>query len=164
MPQCQRSDDAEERRIENMFSLVRQNILRADAEKYRQEQKIVVVRVVQQQRDRRATDIRAQRNNPFVPAEKPMKKHFERTAGRNCQQNLQWAAIKAQDRAAENGIQGQESGERDSGVRPGGKYPFASPPHFFRSGCLQSSRELQRDTHIWYESVAIVVHHAWTAM
>ena len=51
MSQRQRSDDAEERRIEKMFSLVRENVFGADAEKNRQKQKIVIVRIVQQQRD-----------------------------------------------------------------------------------------------------------------
>ena len=164
MPQCQRSDDAEERRIEEMFSLVRENVFGADAEKNREKQKIVIVRIIQQERDRHATDISTQRNNPFVPAEKPVKKHLERTAGRNGQQDLQRTAIKAQDRATENGIESQKDGEWDSGIRPGGKHPFGNRPHFFRSGCLQSSGEVQRDAHIWYESVGIVVHKARTAM
>ena len=163
MSQRQRSDDAEERRIEKMFSLVRENVFGADAEKNRQKQKIVIVRIIQQQRDRHATDVGTQRNNPFTLAEKPMKKHLEQTAGHNGQQNLQRAAIKAQDRATENGIESQEGGERDSGIRPGGKHPLGSRPHFFRSGCLQSSGELQRDAHIWYESFGLVVHNAWTA-
>jgi len=56
-----------------------------DLEKDRQEQKIVIVRVIQQQRDGHATDISAQRNNPFVLAETPMKKHLKRAAGHNGQ-------------------------------------------------------------------------------
>ncbi len=55
MSQRQRSDDAEERRIDKMFSLVRENVFGADAEKNRQKQKIVIVRIIQQQRDRHAT-------------------------------------------------------------------------------------------------------------
>ena len=105
MPQRQRCDDAEERRIEKMFSLVGEDVFGADAEKNRQKQKIVIVRIIQQQRDGNATDIGAQRNDPFAPAKKPMKKHFERAAGHNSQQNLQRTAIKAQDCAAENGIE-----------------------------------------------------------
>ena len=88
MPQRQRSDDPEERRVEKMFSLVRENVFGADAEKNWQKQKIVIVRIIQQQRDRHATDISTQRNNPFALAEKPMKKHLEQTAGQNGQQNL----------------------------------------------------------------------------
>src|SRR6267378_2895768 len=116
------------------------------------------MRVVQQQCNRHATDVSAQRNNPFTSAEKPMKKRLEQTTRQNGEQNLCRTAIKAKYRAAENCIQCQESGERNSRIRPSGKYPFGSRLHFFRSDCLQSSGELQRGAHIRYESVGIVFH------
>src|SRR6267143_4599825 len=111
MPQCQRSDDAEERWIEDMFPLVRENIFGADAEKNREEEKVIIVRVVQQQRDRHTTDVGAQRNNPFAPAKEPMKKHLERAARTNGQEDLRRTAVEAKNRASENGIQRQERGE-----------------------------------------------------
>ena len=159
MPQCQGSDDAEERWIEDMFSLVRENIFGADAEKNRQEQKVIIVRVVQQQRDRHTTDVGAQRNNPFAPAEEPMKKHLERAARDNGQKDLRRTAIEAKNRASKNCIQCQEGGEGDSGIRPSGEYPSGSRPHFIRRGCLQPSGELQRGAHTGYEAVGIVFHN-----
>jgi len=43
--------------------------------------------------------------------------------------------------------------ERDSGDPTRAGNTTWERPHFFEAACLQSSGELQRELHIWYESV-----------
>jgi hypothetical protein len=126
-----------------VLSLKREDVLRSDAEKNRQEKQVVVMRIVQQQGDRNAADICAQGNDPFVAEEQPMQEHVQGAAGDDGQQDLGWASIEAKYRTAKNGVQGEQRGERNSRVFPSGEDPRGGVRRLHGSNCALTHACLQ---------------------
>src|ERR1051326_2301227 len=113
----ERHRDAEHRWVEDVPSLERQHVFRSDREPHRQEQQEAVVRVVEEQRERRAGDERAERHEPpFV--DDAAEEDVERARARDGDEHLQRRAVESENGAAEDGVKGEDGGERDAWIDP----------------------------------------------
>ena len=112
----QRAGDAEKRGIEMMAAAEGDEIFRADGEEDRQEKEVVVVRIIQQQREREAADARTERDDP-APAQNAVQHHVERAAARDGEQHLPRPAIEPQHRATERRVERQQRREGNARIK-----------------------------------------------
>ncbi len=116
----QRGGDAEQGRVEDVAAFPREQILRPDGQEDRKEQKEVVMRVVEDDRQGEPGDVGAEWDQQSPLPKEPVERHVEAARGRDGDQDLLRIAVETEPERADDRIERQQHRERNPRIAEAG--------------------------------------------